>query len=56
MRLIHSDLPTEEDLRHTQGSNHYLGRLTKVAIGVDPGPDPHADGQAMTQDPPTDES
>ena len=51
VRLIHSDLPTEEDLRHTQGWNHYLGRLTKVVIGVDPGPDPHAAGQATMHDP-----
>jgi uncharacterized protein YndB with AHSA1/START domain len=56
VRLIHSGLPTEEDHRHSQGWNHYLGRLTKVAIGVDPGPDPHAEGQAMMDEQPTGES
>jgi uncharacterized protein YndB with AHSA1/START domain len=56
VRLMHSDLPTEEDHRHLQGWNHYLGRLTKAAIGVDPGADPHAEGQAMMRDQPTSES
>jgi uncharacterized protein YndB with AHSA1/START domain len=53
VRLIHSDLPTGEDLRHTHGWNHYLGRLTKAAIGIDPGPDPHAEEQAIMHDEPT---
>ncbi|HYJ23403.1 MAG TPA: SRPBCC domain-containing protein [Acidimicrobiia bacterium] len=55
VRLIHSDLPTGEDFRHTQGWNHYLGRLTKAAIGDDPGPDPLEVGQGM-HDQPTGES
>ncbi len=56
VRLIHSDLPIEEDLRHTEGWNHYLGRLTKAAVGVDPGPDPHAEAQAIMHDGPAGES
>lgn len=47
VRLVHSDLPAGEDLRHTHGWNHYLGRLTKAAVGMDPGPDPHAEEQAI---------
>ncbi|HSJ84576.1 MAG TPA: SRPBCC domain-containing protein [Acidimicrobiia bacterium] len=47
VRLIHSDLPAGEDIRHTHGWNHYLGRLTKAATGIDPGPDPHAERQAI---------
>jgi uncharacterized protein YndB with AHSA1/START domain len=46
VRLIHSDLPTGEDIRHTHGWTHYLGRLTKAAVGIDPGPDIHAESQA----------
>jgi hypothetical protein len=46
VRLIHSDLPTGEDIRHTHGWTHYLSRLGKAALGIDPGPDPHAESQA----------
>lgn len=50
LRLIHSDLPAGEGLRHTHGWNHYLARLTKTATGIDPGPDPHVEGQAVLHD------
>jgi uncharacterized protein YndB with AHSA1/START domain len=46
VRLAHSDLPAGEDVRHSHGWTHYLGRLSKAAVGIDPGPDPHAEGQA----------
>jgi uncharacterized protein YndB with AHSA1/START domain len=50
VRLTHSGLPSGEDLRHSQGWNHYLSRLTKAAIGLDPGPDPHAQGQPTIEE------
>lgn len=56
VRLTHADLPGGEDIRHTHGWNHYLGRLTKAAVGVDPGPDPHAEGEAIMHETPVDES
>jgi uncharacterized protein YndB with AHSA1/START domain len=56
VRLTHADLPSGEDIRHTHGWNHYLGRLTKAAVGIDPGPDPHADGEAIMHDTLADES
>lgn len=39
VRLTHRDLPAEEAGSHTAGWQHYLGRLTQVAEGRDPGPD-----------------
>jgi len=56
VRLIHSDLPAGEDIRHTHGWTHYLDRLTKAATGIDPGPDPHAEGQAIMHETPAGES
>jgi uncharacterized protein YndB with AHSA1/START domain len=47
VRLVHSDLPAGEDVRHSHGWAHYLGRLTQAAVGVDPGPDPHAESGAV---------
>jgi uncharacterized protein YndB with AHSA1/START domain len=41
LRLRHLDLPTEEVESHTDGWMHYLTRLTAVAEGRDPGPDPN---------------
>jgi uncharacterized protein YndB with AHSA1/START domain len=55
VRLVHSDLPAGEDIRHSHGWTHYLGRLTKAAVGVDPGPDPHEEGQAIMHEADTDE-
>jgi len=41
LRMTHTGVPTA-DLRadHAEGWAHYLGRLTEVAAGRDPGPDP----------------
>jgi len=41
LRLTHTGVPTA-DLRadHIAGWTHYLARLTEVAAGRDPGPDP----------------
>jgi uncharacterized protein YndB with AHSA1/START domain len=50
VRLTHSGLPSGEDIRHTHGWTHYLDRLTKAATGIDPGPDLHAEGQAIMED------
>jgi uncharacterized protein YndB with AHSA1/START domain len=47
VRLVHSDLPAGEDVRHSHGWTHYLGRLTSAAAGKDPGPDPYGDGQTV---------
>ncbi len=41
LRLIHRDLPSEESVqKHSQGWEHYTGRLARAAAGEDPGPDP----------------
>ncbi|HTV45068.1 MAG TPA: SRPBCC family protein [Stellaceae bacterium] len=41
LRLTHSGLPNAEQCAgHAEGWSHYLGRLTEVAAGHDPGPDP----------------
>lgn len=41
VRLTHTGLPTAEECEgHAKGWAHYLGRLTDVAAGRDPGPDP----------------
>ena len=41
LRLTHTGLPDAEQCEtHAYGWGHYLGRLTEVAAGRDPGPDP----------------
>ncbi len=41
VRLTHTGLPTAEECEgHAKGWAHYLGRLTDVAAGRDPGSDP----------------
>jgi uncharacterized protein YndB with AHSA1/START domain len=41
LRLTHTGLPNAEQCAgHAEGWAHYLDRLTKVAAGRDPGPDP----------------
>jgi uncharacterized protein YndB with AHSA1/START domain len=41
LRFRHGDLPgPEAAASHAHGWDHYLGRLTAVATGGDPGPDP----------------
>jgi uncharacterized protein YndB with AHSA1/START domain len=42
VRLSHRGLPGETVDAHRHGWNHYLERLTAVAVGRDPGPDPMA--------------
>lgn len=45
VRLRHSGLPDENSLKsHAEGWTHFLARLTIVASGGDPGPDPWATG------------
>ena len=40
LRLTHSGLPSADQFAgHAEGWAHYLGRLTEVAAGRDPGPD-----------------
>jgi uncharacterized protein YndB with AHSA1/START domain len=39
VRLTHSGLPDDAVSDHTEGWDHYLGRLNVVATGGDPGPD-----------------
>jgi uncharacterized protein YndB with AHSA1/START domain len=39
LRFRHSGLPAEAVPSHSDGWNHYLGRLALAASGVDPGPD-----------------
>ena len=56
VRLVHSDLPDGEDIRHSQGWTHYLGRLRKAAVGIDPGPDPQAGEHGMMHEMETDEA
>lgn len=41
LRLTHTGLPNAEQCaEHGDGWAHYLGRLTAIASGRDPGPDP----------------
>lgn len=52
LRLIHSDLPSEEAAeRHQHGWGHYTERLAVAASGGDPGVDPWAnpEGPGATQ-------
>jgi uncharacterized protein YndB with AHSA1/START domain len=47
LRLVHRDLPSHASAEsHTQGWDHYLGRLAVAAAGGDPGPDPWLTGGA----------
>ncbi|HUY64582.1 MAG TPA: SRPBCC domain-containing protein [Acidimicrobiales bacterium] len=49
VRLVHRGLGDEALSSHGEGWEHYLGRLSAVAGGSDPGPDPWAarpDGSA----------
>jgi len=47
VRLRHADLPSEaQRSEHTDGWQHYLGRLSSSAAGGDPGPDPNESAQA----------
>ncbi len=40
VRLVHSGLPDDDAVdQHTQGWDHYLGRLAVAAAGGDAGPD-----------------
>jgi uncharacterized protein YndB with AHSA1/START domain len=39
VRLTHSGLPDDAVSDHTEGWDHYLGRLNVVATGADAGPD-----------------
>jgi uncharacterized protein YndB with AHSA1/START domain len=39
LRLVHRGLPEDAVADHTQGWDHYLGRLAARASGGDPGPD-----------------
>jgi uncharacterized protein YndB with AHSA1/START domain len=42
LELVHRDLPPEDLAQHGTGWGHFLARLTVVATGADPGPDPWA--------------
>jgi uncharacterized protein YndB with AHSA1/START domain len=47
VRLVHSGLPEDAVSDHTQGWDHYLGRLAIVATGGEAGPDkPRAEASA----------
>jgi hypothetical protein len=39
LRLVHRDLPEDAIGDHTEGWDHYLGRLAVAASGGDAGPD-----------------
>jgi hypothetical protein len=40
VKLVHRGLPDDNAVKeHTEGWDHYLGRLAVVAAGGDPGPD-----------------
>ncbi|MEA2346611.1 MAG: hypothetical protein QOG62_398, partial [Thermoleophilaceae bacterium] len=39
VRLVHSGLPEAVAAGHATGWHHYMPRLAKVAVGIDPGPD-----------------
>jgi uncharacterized protein YndB with AHSA1/START domain len=38
VQIVHSGLPSREASPHAEGWRYYLGRLQKVAAGLDPGP------------------
>jgi uncharacterized protein YndB with AHSA1/START domain len=43
LRLVHRDLPEAAREQHGTGWDHYLSRLSTIASGGDPGPDPWAE-------------
>lgn len=46
LRMVHSGFPNAELAgRHSEGWDHYLGRLAEAAAGRDPGPDAWAASQ-----------
>lgn len=47
VRLLHSGLTPEEIAPHTEGWKHFLARLTRVAVGEEPGEDSMAAGGDM---------
>ena len=48
LRFTHRDLPSAKSVAsHTQGWDHYLGRLAVAAAGGDPGRDAWLDGPPM---------
>jgi len=48
LRLTHRDLPSAAAAAsHTHGWEHYLGRLTQLGAGADPGPDPWITGDRV---------
>jgi uncharacterized protein YndB with AHSA1/START domain len=46
VRLVHSGLPEDAIGDHTNGWDHYLGRLAIAATGGQPGPDVRPEGAA----------
>jgi uncharacterized protein YndB with AHSA1/START domain len=40
LRLVHRNLPDAQAPQHAEGWGHFLPRLSAVASGHDPGPDP----------------
>jgi uncharacterized protein YndB with AHSA1/START domain len=46
VRLVHRGLPEDAVSDHTQGWDHYLGRLAVAAEGGDAGPDAPAESEA----------
>lgn len=47
LRLRHSGLPNAESAQaHSEGWDHYVGRLAVASAGGDPGPDPWASAPA----------
>jgi len=44
LTLLHHNLPESQLPEHGVGWGHFLERLAKAAVGVDPGPDPWAVG------------
>ena len=51
MRLVHEGLTAEEDERHTEGWEHFMGRLVAAATDGDAGPDPMWQRPAEDWDP-----
>lgn len=42
IEVVHTGLPEPETTQHEAGWAHFLARLTRLATGDDPGPDPWA--------------
>ncbi len=51
VRLVHEGLTAEEDERHTEGWEHFMGRLVAAATDGDVGPDPYWQRPAEAWDP-----